>query len=295
MLESGQGLPWLLKKLSIHVSRQIKSGVSQQKLLSKQFNIESLFDEDLEMLNKTEKVCLQYVANHSPVAIIDVVEKFDKTPDRLMENRLIVKTGQNYTLYWDIFRDYLTDGKVPSIYLTYIPRTQLKIVMKAIELLQKKSMSTTDLAKSVEYSNKGCINIIIDLQNFFLARREQDQIVIQPELQSLSSVEIADYLFGQLKEHIVVQKINETVTIEKLISRQEFQCILEQAYPDNSFKKRTLETYSTRMIQWLIFAGLLEERGKHVVRPLQAGLQKGSIPQGQQPVSNPDQLNLPFD
>ncbi len=42
LLENTQGYPWWLKKLSIHVYEQIKSGISQSELMDKALDIESL-------------------------------------------------------------------------------------------------------------------------------------------------------------------------------------------------------------------------------------------------------------
>jgi hypothetical protein len=296
LLNDSQRLPWLLKKLSIHVYQQIKSGVTQLELLSKQFNIASLFDDDLEQLSKSERICLQYVAENSPADTIDVTEKFGNTPDRLIENRLIVKVGQNYTLYWDIFRDYLLSKTIPTVYWTYIPRTQLTAVLKAIELLQHNSMDSTELAERVKYSQKSCSNLILDLQNFFLAKREQNEqnlITIQAELQDAKPLDIANYLSKQLNEHIIVQKLRETVAVGRSISPEGFRQLLEKAYPENEFtSKKTLETYCRRIVQWLIFAGLLERRNRSIILPLEDGAQKGVVPTEQQELSDTTQLKL---
>ena len=294
LLNDSQRLPWLLKKLSIHVSHQIKNGVTQLELLSKQFNISSLFDDDLDQLSKSELICLQYIAANSPADTIDVTEKFGNTPDRLMENRLVVKIGQNYTLYWDIFRDYLLSKTIPTVYWKYIPRTQLTVVLKAIELLQNNSMDSTELATRINYQQKSCSNLILDLQNFFLAKREQNDqnlITVQAELRCARPLEIADYLSKQFNEHIIVQKLRETVAVGKKISPENFRKIFELAYPEKKIKsKQTLETYCRRMVQWLVFAGFLERRNKSVIRPLEGGEQKGVIPTEQQEISDYTQL-----
>jgi predicted transcriptional regulator len=296
LLNDSQRLPWLLKKLSIHVYQQINNGVTQLELLSKQFNISSLFDDDLGQLSKSERICLQYIAANSPADTIDVTEKFRNIPDRLIENRLIVKIGQNYTLYWDIFRDYLLNKTIPTVYWKYVPRTQLTVVLKAIELLQNNSMDSTELATQINYQQKSCSNLILDLQNFFLAKREQNDqnlITVQAELQYAKSLEIADYLSKQLNEHIIVQKLRETVAVGEKISPEKFRRLFERTYPEKKItSKQTLETYCRRMVQWLIFAGLLERRNKSIIRPLEDGAQKGVFPTEQQELSDTTQLTL---
>src|SRR5690606_21507068 len=55
LLEQGQGLPWLLKKLCIHVYGQIREGkVSQLDLVGARLNVRALFDEDLEHLSPSQ-------------------------------------------------------------------------------------------------------------------------------------------------------------------------------------------------------------------------------------------------
>lgn len=47
LIQQSQGLPWLLKKLCIHIFKKINEKVSQEELLITQLQIKSLFDEDL--------------------------------------------------------------------------------------------------------------------------------------------------------------------------------------------------------------------------------------------------------
>jgi hypothetical protein len=292
LLDDSQRRPWMLKKLSIHVFRQINNGVTQLELLSQQFNIASLFDEDLEKLSSKEKLCLKYIADKSPAATIEVMEKFGNIPDRLIEYRLIMKVGQNYTLYWDIFRDYLLKGEIPVIDWKYIPRTQISIVIKVIEILQDRPIDAKDLAEQIQYSQGGFWNLMIDLQNFFLAKRDQNLIVIQDELKSASTMQIADHICKQLNQHVVVKKMREKFTVEKNILPDEFRQLIAITSPGKMLSKRTLETYSRRIIQWSIFAGLIELRDGAEIIPLETGAQKGVIPSEQHEVSDIKQFEL---
>ena len=45
LIESSQGYPWLLKKLSIHLFEQIRSGISQFEIVDRALDVTSLFEE----------------------------------------------------------------------------------------------------------------------------------------------------------------------------------------------------------------------------------------------------------
>ena len=147
--EQGQGLPWLLKKLCIHVYNQVKRGVSQADLLGSRLNVERLFDEDLEPLNDAQLSCLKYIAANSPADSLDVYDRYgDEVVASLVSNRLVLRTGQRLAVYWDIFRDYLTEGIVPAIPWTDIPNCTVSMAYAAAEYLHARGpLETTKLAE----------------------------------------------------------------------------------------------------------------------------------------------------
>ena len=56
------------------------------------------------------------MAEHAPAYVTEVEEHF--SPDAtnlLLSKRLLVRSGLNYVIYWDIFRDYLVEGRAPQI------------------------------------------------------------------------------------------------------------------------------------------------------------------------------------
>ncbi len=119
--EQGQGLPWFLKKLCIHVHGQITRDVSQSDLLGSRLNVQALFEEDLESLTESQLSCIRYIASNSPVDSLEVYDRYGtEIVNSLLDKRLVTRAGQRFVVYWDIFRDYLTEGKVPAIPWTYI-------------------------------------------------------------------------------------------------------------------------------------------------------------------------------
>ena len=147
-----------MKKICIHVYREIKGGVQQHELLERRLNIEALFQEDLELLpSENEIACLKYIAANSPVDLNEVIERFgDEIIKSLYEtNKLVVRTGQKYAIYWDIFRDYLIDGVIPPIPWTFVPIVQISMAIRGFKKIQAaKSIDLESLANTLKYTPK---------------------------------------------------------------------------------------------------------------------------------------------
>src|SRR5690606_17194408 len=60
--ESSQGLPWLTKKLCIHIYDQINSGLAKENLIESNLNILDLFKKDEERLSAPELKALKLIA-----------------------------------------------------------------------------------------------------------------------------------------------------------------------------------------------------------------------------------------
>ncbi len=145
--EQGQGLPWFLKKLCIHVTNQVERGISPLDLLGSRLNVERLFNEDLEPLTEAQLSCLHYIAENSPIESHEVYKLYGTDVlNVLTSRRLVVRAGERFAVYWDIFRDYLVDKTVPQIPWTYIPNCIVGMGFKACRALQDYGpLSTTDL------------------------------------------------------------------------------------------------------------------------------------------------------
>src|SRR4029078_1224922 len=97
LAEQCQGLPWLLKKLLVHVLQRVSTPESQYLLLERELDIEQLFKQDLEQLKDEHLRCLKFVATRAPIAVSEVEEKFSRdTTNLLIHQRLLVRSGMNY-------------------------------------------------------------------------------------------------------------------------------------------------------------------------------------------------------
>jgi len=136
LIQQAQGLPWLLKKLCIHLFKKINDGISQEELLVSQFQIKTLFDEDLERPDK-ERACLKYVANNSPVDQYETTKEFgQQTVANLIAERLLIKTGEKISVYWDVFRDYLITDNAPIIPWSYMPSSSINMSLSLLSKIE---------------------------------------------------------------------------------------------------------------------------------------------------------------
>jgi hypothetical protein len=122
--ESSQGLPWLTKKLCIHIYDQINSGLAKENLIESNLNILDLFKKDEERLSSPELKALRLIAKRAyEGSFFDETEVGDiidtATISSLLNKRLIIRSGANYNIYWDIYRDYLVTDKIPIIGESY--------------------------------------------------------------------------------------------------------------------------------------------------------------------------------
>ena len=185
LLENSQGYPWLLKKLCIHFYHQWENGVSQQELANRSLDISSLFDQDLNNLNDTEMGCLKLVAKNAPMDWYEVLESAGHEVVQSLQNkRLLIRRGDKLNLYWDIFRDYVLSGTIPSIPFTYIPQSPSIDALLRIsqEIDDAEGKSLQELADGSKLQESTVRNIIHDLEQFGVISIAYGQIKIDNHL-----------------------------------------------------------------------------------------------------------------
>ncbi|MEH2248790.1 restriction endonuclease [Nostoc sp.] len=310
LAENCQNLPWLLKKLCGDIYNQNIDGseiTSKNKKVITKFDIKRIFDADIQryIKNKDYHTCLQYIAKQSPVPISDVCSKFD--PDvinRLVRSKLVIQTGQNYKIYWDIFREYLLDGTLPTIIISYKPRTRISTLFRIFRLL-KPSATKLQLVQNSGYEKGTVDNAIQDMQNFLQVEKYRDtDIITAPEyLIKLKDEELSEHLAEQIEAHIIIREIYEKIKPDEWIWYEEFKELWKKFEPDEGkLKPATKKDYTSRMLSWFCFAGLLEIRQDWLIaRPIRPrqGKQKGKLsecnfdkPRASKSRINPGQLSL---
>ncbi|MDR4498167.1 MAG: hypothetical protein MRK02_09650 [Candidatus Scalindua sp.] len=280
ILEQGRGMPWLLKKLCIHIYHEIEKGTLQDELVIKRLNVAALFNADTEPLTVQQNNCLKYIAKNSPADMMEVLDKFDQeTVNRLYNRRLIIRAGQKYAVYWDIFRDFIIEGVVPVIPWTYVPQVALPILIRSFLLINEYGpLNMENLADRLEYAPKTVNNLIGDLQGFLLVDKNSDgMLAVKDELHNANSETIANYLFNQLKEHVILHSLFEIIKPGQKSSMVEFQEIIKKSYSSANLKNKTIEIYAKRFLPFLRFSGAIEYVNGGIVRPVIKGKDFGVI------------------
>jgi hypothetical protein len=166
--------------------------------------------------------------------------------------------------------------------LSYRIRNSIGTVLKVFNLLRKKysqGITIEELSILTNHSQKTTKSIIWDFQNFNMVLIEGDKIVVQPYLLNLSEKEVAEYLADRLKTHVVTKKIDSQLEHHKPMTRWGVQKLIADICPSKKpVSTKTSQDYTSRMLTWFLYTGLLEERPKNrFVKPLGEGKQKGKL------------------
>jgi len=280
LVDQCQGFPWLLKKLAVHILTRLSSVESQYALLDRELDVEILFKDDLSPLTDEQIQCLKYVASHQPVPVPEVESSFSReTTSVLTSRRLLVRSGMNYVVYWDIFRDYLTEGRVPNIPWGRTFQREPRAVMRAIQkLLEHGPMSTPDLAKTLGMKERACSNVISDMIALQLVERTTDERYgLNTRLKDFSVLAVAEHAQKLFLRHVVFR---ETLAWERgaFVTADEWQQLIQNVQPGSAeWSPATLRQYAASLRSWLAFVGLLETSGARVSRPRGIGRQMGVI------------------
>jgi hypothetical protein len=259
LLENTQGYPWLLKKLSIHIYTQIKSGVSQSELIENALDVESLFKSDLQNLTSAERASLQHIAENAPADWVEVVEMAGNDVLRaLINKRLVIRSGDKLTVYWDIFREYLVSKKVPSIPLTYLPTYQSlnTVLMVAQQLSKETSVTYESLSKSAHIKVSTVTNVVHDLIMFGVAKGEYSIAKLDEGVESSDPENILKRIRQTLASHAVtlnLRKLERGTTIKE----SEMIDILKGINPTAPHGEKTWKIYADRILNWLTATGYI--------------------------------------
>lgn len=258
IIESSRGYPWLLKKLCIHVYRSLTNGGSEANEVDK-LDIKRLFDDDIKTLSSRDMRNLKFIARHSPVESYEVIEVVGpKALKGLQDRRLIVKSGDHINLYWDLFREYILTGMVPSIPFTYVSSNSIRTFLDvAEELSHGTPKSFEELSESIGLSASTVQNIVHDLVMYSVAKNIEDGTTLHPDMASSTRDTVLDRIRSELKHHALYLDLSarnggSIFVIDDLIKA------LKSSHPTAHNRIRTWRAYAERMGQWLCAAGLLE-------------------------------------
>lgn len=260
IIESSQGLPWLTKKLCIHIFDQIQSGLAKENLIETNLNILDLFQKDQERLDSKELKALTLIAKRAYDSnFFDESEVGDlingETIASLLHKRLIIRSGANYNIYWDIFRDYIVTDEIPIIGESYLLRQGVNLCLEVFLLFEPSKRETIDsllLKHSKEIGHETLNNILIELRNIGMVQKDDESYYVSNNIQ-ISKNGFIDYTtlkFQNYTPYLSLKKANlnkisksDIIVTLKGIFKQEFQ--------DN-----TWDAYAKNLVNWFMISNL---------------------------------------
>lgn len=264
IIESAQGFPWLTKKLCIHTYNQIRTGKSMEKLIEQELNIKALFESDLETIGTEEVKALKYIAKRAydgemfdAVDVDDVLD--NKVVTALINNRLVIKSGTKYNIYWDIFRDYLVTGEIPTIGESYILRQTPTLCLKMFLSFAKKNKMTlqeiTNIVGNTRSENSN-LNILRELINLGLVSKNGAYYNCKCSKEDINKQYFIEFTRGKFFSYTPYIKLKNHQ--RPIISYSQIASLLRDIFKGIDISNETWELYSKNFISWVSFLNLEE-------------------------------------
>ena len=254
-----QGYPWLLKKLCAHVSGQKRAGATQADIATSVLNVDELFDEDLRGLSSAEEEVLRAVANLAPILVSELGDDFDPSiVQSLVDLRLVVRVGNKYDIYWDIFRDYLNTGRLP-VQENYILRLTVASVLPRLKLLVEAGgvMQLDAFAELAGLGKQSLSNLLRDLRVLGLVD-VGDDISVRGSFPGGAAFDAAIRTF--LQEKLVRNRMAigllERLEEQEALEVTEVAVLMADMASYVSASENTWQQYARAMADWLDFADL---------------------------------------
>jgi len=259
--EFSQGYPWLITKLCSHVKSQLEVGKTQSSMASSLLNVEELFRDDLRGLSAEEDHTLKQIARKVPIAVPDLGEEFDpEVVQSLVHRRLLVRIGNKYDVYWDIFRDYLNSGKVP-VQQNFILRMQPgRIIGLASDLSKRPAgFSLEEFRKHSGHSETSFINVLRELKVLALVQINAERIVsaIKYTDDDRLTSDLRNHIRERLLKNRLVQIAVSEVESAATLPKNEVSAILARACPYIAATKKTWGLYAHTLSDWADYADIL--------------------------------------
>jgi hypothetical protein len=265
--EYSGGLPWLLKKLASHLIREISSGATQERLLADALNVQNLFEADLAELQPTEQEALRFVARFAPVAASEVMERASApVVQSLIDRRLVVQVGERLDTYWDIFRDFLTTGRVP-IEDSYILRQSPRAVARLLAAVAERDgdAGVPELATALNTSENAIFNLARELRLLGVTAYEPNRVRLTEELWNADDREdaVRRRVTTALRRHRAFSAfVRLAERVGSSVSFSEYARELPSTFPAVSVAMTTWLVYARAFILWFEYGGLVTTAGQ---------------------------------
>jgi Mn-dependent DtxR family transcriptional regulator len=261
IIDNSQGFPWLVKKLCVHIYKQVQAGVTLDDLFSQDLNVKSLFEKDLEECNKEEILGLNLIAKRAYDGNMFEQTEVNETISQeiitdLTNKNLIIKTATKYNIYWDIFRDYLVTKEVPKVGETYLIRSTPNPVFEVLSIFENKSEMTLNEISEYTSSQANTVdNLLRTLRDFSLVKYTNEKFSLKNTGININENEFKKIINKKLQNHtfyLALMKITDKkITLEDLI-----EIIKLKNNSDRKYQEKTLIDYAQKFLVWLSYTEL---------------------------------------
>ena len=226
-----------------------------------------------------------YIGNNLPVWSIEKFIQIYKLENSFAacSNTSFLFYQQNHQLSFPFVED-----KDPSKYMIRNGITKIKKALEILKAAGFRGLTKQEFCDLLGSTDTTTRSIIWDLKRFGMAGSYRDRVEINPNLLDTGESDISRYLSIELKDLAIVQQIYIEIERNKAITKWRLQEIIADTYSRSDFTKdKSKSDYRSRIISWLLFAKLLEERGNNAfVIPTNESLVKTNYQ------NNLQQLNL---
>ncbi len=259
LVDQCQGYPWLLKKFCIHVYKLVASGINQEQIIGQNMNIEYLFQKDLSELTHKEDSCIRKIASDTPADYYKIHEIFgEEIIQELINKRLVLRKGQKLILYWDIFSDYVLNGKIPRILFYYVPQLHFNKYIEIVEYLENTTNTTIEeLSMSLNIADRTAMNILKDLMMF--GNIEKNGVYIQ--FKQSKSNEAINKAVDFWQNHILLSMIENNVEHAQKIAIETLKNDFYNIHAYSHVTIKTKDSYFNKILSWLRGLQLIEING----------------------------------
>lgn len=253
LAENCQGYPWLLKKLCIYIYNSIKSEENIDFILER-LNVKNLFEQDFNSLTLDEQKCIKLVAKRSPANIIELSESYtSELINQLVHKRILIKSGMNVSLYWDIFKDYVLTGKVPNVPETYVMSSQINTYCKVmLKLMECPNTNMQQLSEKLKMKEGTVDNIVRDAVMIGNVKRTHNNLILLQEKED----DIIQTMKNYCQDHVIYNKIKNILQQKSILTYDGLSNIIKSIYKEK-FEEKTWKMYATKMLAWFCNLKLL--------------------------------------
>lgn len=256
--EGSQGFPWLIKKLATHCYNEMIKGLNPDDLVDQDMNVKDLFDRDRESLTPEEGRALKLIAQRGYDGdAFDVSEVDDRVEEdvlhRLLLKRLVIRTGGKYTVYWDIFRDYIVEEKPPRLDESFLLRQNPTPCIEALKILMNSpSASVEQLCQMLRVTEGTALNLFRELRNFGAVTKSGSGFAVRAGIDSESAFK--KYIGARLDNHVVVRALRQSG--KDRLDLDDLARALRITNSNLAFSAKTWLTYASFLTSWLRYCDI---------------------------------------